>query len=403
MTTKRRNVYAMAAKKARKKKRKIRINTFESLYRYLCKNIELRQVSVETVGGFASKYDKKYNEERKSIYKKIVKQKRTPTYKDMKSLVRLQKKHPAQEMLFSRNTITSTVSVIDFVFGQVLRNYYERNPERLSSENRTISYGELKKQDSVKNALDHMISREIDQILLREGVQSRLKILKDELELVVPQKTEHVNKFYKLIKIRNLIVHNSCQADSEYSKKYSDKTKVKVGDSIHLNKDYLHDALATALFFCGVILQSAQLKFPEKNVTGGSYIMNDVMHELLKIDQFDYVNEIYKLADELELDDLNQKMIIVNYCIGLKKQGKTARKIEKELDKHDWSLIEPESDFQLALFALKGQDKDFYKLLETLIKKKKIKEEEILDWQIFSLYNRKTKYREILKKTKVVK
>ncbi len=378
-------------------KKQRRDDRYKSIYRFVKENIGLRQVSLNTIGAYAVRYDKKYLEERKKVIQKINGKNTPPTYKEIKNLIALQEKHPAQKMLFDRNAITSTVSIIDDVFSSVLRFYYEENPGKLSTENQNVSYGELNSLETIEEARHFLIKKEIDKILLRGGPHDRLKILKNELGLVVPDKTEHLNEFYKLIKIRNLIIHNSCKMDNEYLRKFATNEE-KDKSSVKIDKDYVSDGLAITLFFCGVILQSAQTKFANKKIESKDYILNDVMHTLLKRHKYSYLEEIYQSIDKFGLDEVTKRMIVVNYCIGLKKQGKSLKKVIQELDKHDWSLAGKDNEFKLCLHALKDEDKDFYQTLETLIKRDIITEQHILDWELFSLYSKKKKYREIIKK-----
>lgn len=370
---------------------------FHKLYKFTERNLGLVKISLNTVGTSAEKYDKKYLKQREDLFKRIS-SKSSITERDIFELIELNEKHPAQLMLFTRNTITSIVNIIDSVFAEILKFYYKTNPEKISGENKSISIKDLETLDNLKEAKEFLVNREIDKLLLHKGIQERLKEFRD-IGLMIPTKTDHIHELNKLIKIRNLVVHNACQVDKDFEKKYATKDE-KVGDSIELTKEYLAESLSVALYFCGVLIQSAQIELVKDKKDDNEHFLHDVTHKLLKEEKYQYLDEIYKLVfvDEMNIDDINKKIITINYCIGLKKQNKTQNRIDKELDKQDWTSVQDETDLQMCLHALKGEDKKFYDTLDILIERKKISQTELLDWEIFKLYSRKKKYREIVKK-----
>ena len=95
------------------------------------------------------------------------------------------------------------------------------------------------------------------------------------------------------------------------------------------------------------------------------------------------------------MDEINKKLIVVNFCIGLKKQGKETEHIKKVLDLEDWSLGKDE--FEMCKNALLENHKNFYIQLEKLIKNKIITREELDDWTIFDFYREEPKFKALSK------
>lgn len=382
-------------KKSTKSSVRPKKDRFRLLYEFTEKNLGLISSSILVLGATAEKYDLKVREENQVLLKTIIKKKKI-TEKDIFDLNQMRTKHPAQFMLFTRSTITSVVSVMDTVFAKILKYYYTTNPTKISDENKTISIKDLESLESVEEAKKFLIQREIDKALLHKGIQERLKVFK-EIGLTVPTKSEHLYELNKLIKIRNLIVHNSSQCDTEYEKKYAKKGE-KNGDALILDKDYLQEAIAVTLYFCGVLIQSAQVKLLKDDTGKNKHFIHDVAHKLLKDGRYHFLAEMYDSIESLGIDDINKKIIVINYCIGLKKQGKSQAKINKELDRYDWSLVQEETDLQMCLHALRGDDVKFYITLENLIKRKKVDQSDLLDWEIFKLYSGNARFRQIVRK-----
>ncbi|MEX2369261.1 MAG: hypothetical protein WD552_02635 [Candidatus Paceibacterota bacterium] len=377
------------------KKKKEKQNKFKEIYRRFKREIKLHEKSIEVIGSYAYKSDKKILKKLESILDKAKDKRLNLSVTDIEVLMEVYNEHPDQSFLFRKNTIVSIVSLLDDVFSSIFRDYYLQNPDKLSLENQSINYTELGHVSKINEAKNYLINKEIEAILIKQGIKSRFEILKNEMDVSIPDNNEHLLEVNKLIKTRNLIVHNSCCIDQEYSKKYGDE-KLKKGDRIPLSEQYLKNTLSLVFYIGSYILQSVQLKQFSKKLESNDFILNDVMHELVKKENYTFLKEMYNFAKDSDLDDINKKMIVINFCIGLKKQGKSLSHIDKVLEQEDWSVEEP--TIELCLSALKEDHDDFYSKLETLIKNKKISKRELLDWEIFSLYRRKTKFRKIVKK-----
>ena len=123
------------------------------------------------------------------------------------------------------------------------------------------------------------------------------------------------------------------------------------------------------------------------------------MHYLVEIERYDLLRPIYDFAlIEGNLNDVNKRMIIINYCIALKKQGKPLEHIEKVLEVEDWTSTS--DDFEMALNALRGNDKGFYELLNKSIQSKAIGLYELQTWEIFGFYRKKSQFKNLLEKAR---
>lgn len=385
-----------------KKKKSIR-NPFDRMYRVFSNNISLQEVSIDIIGSYASRYDDSVTKDLDRLLKEKFKENKgkkaksiTLTPDEVDKLIILVKKHPDQSYLFSKNTLVSIVSVLDTLTARLFEFYFSKNPSQLSIENQSLTFSELKEIEDVSQAERYLVNREVELLLIQKGFRERLKILKDVLGIDLPQKTEIISELSKLIKIRNLIVHNEGKADANFVKLYGIEG-VKVGDSIKVSKEYLVESLYLVYFFGSFLLQEAQLKFSTDKIKSDEFIINDVVHRLVKKCNYTYIGQIYTYVKEKPLDQINQKMAIVNYCIGLKKKGIEISKIKVILDKEDWSAVP--HDFLMSIAALKDDDVNFYKYLELSIKNKIVGKSELEEWEIFSFYRKKTKFKTIVSKS----
>jgi len=370
------------------------LEVFDGIYLELKDQIEAHEKSVEVVGKYAEDYDNKIIKKLETVLKKLSKKGSKLTRSDLDLLTENLKEKPRQGLIFKKNSIVSMVSILDDMFSSILRHYYSQNHQKLSVESKSISFAELDEITKIEDAKNHILTKEIDQILLNEGVKNRFQILQTEMGIRLPKNQDHIKEINKLIKTRNLVVHNSCKADKEYVSNYGEG-KIKIGDQLRFTNKNLEDSLALILFMGGYILQLCQLKHKSRQIESRDFILNDVIHLLVKKNNFAYLREIYDLSKNIKLNDSNKKVIVINYCIGQVKQGKKKKHILEILNKEDWSDISPE--VKLCLLALKEEHKEFYTLLKKMIKDGIIGKLEILDWEIFTLYSKKPEFRDVVK------
>ena len=388
-----------SAKVIRKAKKLTKIipNVFKKIHQIFESNIFLQEVSIKEIGGHAQDYDKntlkKMNEifEKKSKFKK---RKIKISVDEFKVIQETFKKHPAQSYLFSKNTIVSMVSTLDMLFVELFKFYYKKFPEKLSLDNQSISFKALKNITKIEDAQNFLITREIEAILINEGITKRLGRLNAEGKLnAIDEQLKDINK---LVKIRNLIVHNGGSVDNEYVQMYGDD-KINVGEKIKLSQKYLSDSLTLVYFVGTYILQDAQLNFSESREPR-EFLLNNLLHTLVKNDQHSFSRPIYNFALNNKIDNLNRKYIIINYCISLKKQGKSTEHIQKVLNLEDWSI--KSEDFEMCKAVLLDKHDDFYEFLNESIKSKKVTKNEIDEWMIFCFYKDKPKFKSLVKKLK---
>jgi hypothetical protein len=379
------------------KKTQKKLNVFTRMHRVFENNISMLDVSIEIIGSYASKYDKsELDKFLKLIEPKLKEAKRKKhlvfTDSEAEELLKVRTRQPRQGELFKRNTLVSTVSTVDTLFAKIFEYYYSRFPEELSIDNQKITYNELREIKKIEEAREFLISREVELLLLQKGLRERLKILSDKLKISFSGEDTLIKEFKKLIKIRNLIVHNEGRADSEFAEEYNEEN-IKKGEKIKISEKYLKKSLALVYFVGSYVLQMLQSKLEETLVPADEFILNNTLHNLLKKESYEFNRMIYDYAIKNEIDEVNRKMIVINYCIGIKRQGKEVEHIDKVLDKEDWTVITP--DFEMAIECLKGNDDKFYKILGELIKSKKVGKWELENWELFSAHKKKPKFKAI--------
>ncbi len=389
-------------KKTTQKESKRGANPFSRMHRVFEKNILLQEVSIQIIGSYASRYDDSVLNEWKNIIDEKIKaseknKKKTITFtvSELGKIEAVTKKHPQQSELFLKNTLVSIVSTLDTLTARLFEFYFTKNPSKLSIENQSLTFSELKNIVDIAQAEKYLVNREVELLLIQKGFKDRLKILKEVLDIGITNEKLRINALLKLVKIRNLIVHNEGKADADFIKMYGIEG-MKIGDLIKVSKEYLLESLYLVYFIGSYLLQEAQLKYSSDSLKSEDYIINNVMHWFIKNNNYNYLGQIYAYSKERKLDQINEKMIVINYCIGLKKQGKDLDKIDFFLKKEDWSAVTLE--FKMSLAVLREDDISFYSILEKMLKTKIIGQDELVDWEIFLFYKKRKRFKMLVKK-----
>ncbi|MCR4274464.1 MAG: hypothetical protein NUW02_00210 [Candidatus Campbellbacteria bacterium] len=385
------------------------IDSFRHMQNVFENNIFLQEISIREIGKHAQEYDNKKLKPFLEVLKKKAKENKNHAKGKLKLkfskkelsnvseiLVDVLKTQPLQGHLFAQNTIVSMVSTLDILLSKLFSFYYKKNYKKLSLENQSINYKELENIENIAEAQKFLIDREIEALLIEKGLDRKLKVLKKDMALNLDPISKNLEDLKKLIKIRNLIVHNEGKKDREYIKRYGDE-KNNSNKTITITDKYLTDSLYLLYFIGTYIIQEAQLNFSEE-IKNKNFLLTNPLHYLVKHEQYNYTKSIYNFISNLKIDASEKKYIAINYCIGLKKQGKKLEDIEKVLLLEDWSLTR--DDFEMCKFALLEKHKDFYKYLSKLIKAKTVGKKEIDEWEIFTFYKNKPEFKSIIKNIK---
>ena len=233
--------------------------------------------------------EKKDNERKKIINNFFKKKKKIIKERAINEIIKLMdsfdKLFRAKKM-FKQNSIVMMVSKYDDSFAEIIRLIYKKNPDRLRSTDKSLSYEEILSLGSVGKTLDRIINKEID-CLLYKNHYDQLKYLEKEFKINIISNTNCVKKFIEITERRNLFAHSGGKVSDHYlsvCKKHKVPLgkKIKEGVSIGVDKEYFENAY-NCLFEIGVISGQLLLRkiFPEK-LSLFDESLNETGYDLLK-------------------------------------------------------------------------------------------------------------------------
>jgi len=286
-------------------------------------------------------------------------------------------KSDEQRNLLYVNSLISLLSSAEWFYSQLLHFFYDKNPHVAGIKKKTLTLEELKTFDSIEDAESFLIDSKIEG-LLRSSFSDWIDTLKTELGLGLGYLSDFKNELIEIYQRRNLFVHNGGVVNSIYLSKVS-KSDISIGDRLTVDDIYLDNAIDKIHVLFSLIaceLWKNDLSEDEKRA---DFLM-DLNYDYLKQGKW----TVAKLPNIFLTKDAKQPVIPKTYaqlnCWLCEKRIKGLENVKAELDKQDFS--DKSIVIQLALEALRENEKTFFSLLPRAINSEELPVKYLFDFPI---------------------
>lgn len=171
--------------------------------------------------------------------------------------------------LFKHQSTVSLISRFDEFIGQFLTTVLRLHPEWLKSSDKTITYKELVKLESIEKAIIVLIQKEVENIL-RGSHEEQIKFIDEKLKLGIYDSFSRLVDFLEVAERRNLFVHTGGKISQQYLDRckmfgYKNDNLSCVGDVLDIDTDYFNNAFSLC-FELGLRISQAAIRrlFPDK-------------------------------------------------------------------------------------------------------------------------------------------
>ena len=288
-------------------------------------------------------------------------------------------------------------SIFDIFIGDLLYYIYSKRISLLNSSEKSISYEDLLKINSIKDLRNNLIEKEIDKFM-RESNLDRFKILENKFNIKL-RSFKDWNSFIECSQRRNILIHCDGKVTKQYynnCKKYGMAPEnIKVGDKLVIDEKYLFKSLDIILEVIFILGQTLWRKLYAKEIMKADEYLIEYQYELLTLERWELCEKIGEYAFNLPrvASDAHKKIMIINYCGALKFGNKPKHAI-KILQDMDWSSCL--DDLKLAKSVLLEEYKEAFELCTKIGKKGEyISKEAYLEWPIFRDFRKQDKLKEI--------
>lgn len=293
--------------------------------------------------------------------------------------------------LLYKNTLISLMSSTEWFFAQILHFYYNKFPESSGINDKSLTFSDLKKYQSIVEAERYLIEQKIENIL-RGNIESWFEYIKKDFKLKLSYLDNEIEEIVEVSQRRNLFIHNGGVINSLYLAKVSQEVNpgIKNGEMISITKEYLDNSLGKLqLIFTLIALELWKKLDPDDQ--NRAQIMNDIIYEnLLKGRWF-----IAKGFSEFLITDLKMppefKVIaqLNNWLCRIRSDSD--KQVLDELNEADFS--DKKEIYQIALHALKGEIQEFFKKLPSVLKSGQIGIKQLEEFPIFEDVRNTSEYK----------
>jgi hypothetical protein len=355
-------------------------------------------------------YNKKANDEFREFLKKSVKEieddngekKLVVKVEDSRILDTLENNASISSLahkIIPESLFVSLISQYDAFLNRLLRSIFEIKPEKLNSSDRNLTFSQLVEFNSVDDARDYIIEKEIDTVL-RKSHSEQFDYLESRLGLKLRVNLPIWKTFIEITERRNLLVHCDGIVSNQYIKNCQEHKikldKTKVGDKLKVSPEYFFESY-NALYEIAVKLShTIWRKLLISDLKEADRKLNDVCYKLLN-------SRSYKLLDILLSFGYKQKkhfneslknVFIINGALSkyLQDDKKECKKI---LETKDWSASS--DDFRMANEVLLEKYDNVYALMKKVGNNGDIDKTDYREWPIFSKIRKEKKFQDTYK------
>ena len=278
------------------------------------------------------------------------------------------------------------VSYFDFLLSDLIRYFYRKHPDILSTKELPLTLMELTELGSVNDAIDSVINKEADNVLYG-SLDKQKNYFNNTLKINTKDNIINWSKLEEAMERRHIIVHNNCKINRRYLtsvdlSQIPEKTNaLKEGTQVRITESYFRSVFNEICVSGFILIQDCWRKWEKDDISSADFrLILDTYNELSKAN-WTCAERLGLFSKECKVEDQASRLILdVNYCQSLKWQGKEGE-LDEELKKFDISALSP--NFALAVYALKSDRDRFYDSIKNAVIVDKMLEEHFMEWPLF--------------------
>ena len=244
-----------------------------------------------------------------------------------------------------RSFIISLISQFDTYIGDLISCIFEFKPDLIDSSDRQLTYTQLRTFDNIDDAKAYIIEKEIESVL-RESHSEQFKWFENKLKIKLKEDLPIWKSFIEVTQRRNLFVHNDGKITSQYINVCKQNgvvfdNNLKLGSQLH-SDIYYFDQAFNALFEIGLKLNQVLRRklLPDEIESADTSFLN-ITFELIANQQYILAKELFDFANKyirkVSNKDLELRMHL-NRAQTYKWLG-NEDKCKEIINEHDWTVV----------------------------------------------------------------
>lgn len=312
--------------------------------------------------------------------------------KDIKQhYIKFEAKQRQKEIIYSGSFII-LITYFENMIAKLLRCDFQKHPNRMSLENKTVTYKMLEMSESIEDVKDYLIEEEVISIMYK-SINDWIEYLKKKVKLKLEYASESLPILNEIMARRNLIVHNEGKVNSIYINIVSKNNNAfKIGDVLFVDKKYIDNTINTLELVGVSIIVEMWINESAKKKDEIDKLLSIIYEEYLIFEKWEQAKILYEIClDSKKMRIADELLCKINrwQCFKWLDQYD---KISSELDEIDLSGSNPK--YILGVLALQDKFEEFFRYLS---KQSEIGEDELKEWPLFRKIRESKEYFEFLK------
>lgn len=306
------------------------------------------------------------------------------------------------QKIMQRNFIVSLVSQFDAYIGSLIRKIFIIQPELLNSSEKNLSFAKLSEFESIDEAKEHIIEKEIEGVL-RESHSAQFKWLENKLGMSLNKDLLSWQNFIEITERRNLFVHTNGVVSSQYisncaKHKVEFETIVTSGQVLDVDEKYIKLAYC-CLYEIGVKLsQVIWRKLLPETIEDADSSLNSIIYNLLQRKEYKLAINLSDFATNILKKHSSQEfklIFAVNKAQSYKWDGQN--KICTEMmNNMDWSSMSDK--FKLSKAVLIDDFNTAYRIMRKIGKdEEEMQQLGYQEWPLFQRIREEDQFKKVYK------
>lgn len=302
---------------------------------------------------------------------------------------------PDRVTIIHNSLLVTGTSALEALLAGVVTQYFVVHPGARDSSEREFSYSDLASFESLDDAADLLISREVTE-LTHGDFEEWAKWFKTRAEADFRRLSIDYDGLVEIFQRRNVVMHNAGRVSRQYLSKVKQVPEsVKLGDRLTVDADYLNRAFdqLDALGTLTAVMAWGTWDKKDRQVT--SFELLQRSYQLLLLERWEAVSQICDVGSKLQSDQAVHHSIRCNGWLA-RKQLEGAAAIDDDVRGWDTSALK--GQYRLAQLVLLDELDDALKLVPHLIESKELSGGELREWPILEPLRSHGGYAEVLKR-----
>jgi len=299
-----------------------------------------------------------------------------------------------------RSYIMALISQYDAFLGRLIRVIFLTKPELLNSSDRNLTFSQLVEFDSVEDAKEFILEKEIEGVL-RKSHADQFQWMESKFDMPLRKGLDAWTTFVEVTERRNLFVHTGGVVSSQYLKVCAehkvDLGKVSIGDELGVSREYFEKAY-NVIFEIGFKLAHVLWrKFSPENLPEADGNLISIGYDILHEENYPLTKMIFDFAAQTLKNkyssDESRRIMIVNRALAYKWSGDD-KKAKGFITQEDWSATR--TRFRLAEAVLLDNFEDSYEIMKEIGKNSnEVTKKDYRDWPLFKAIKKNPQFLEV--------